>query len=198
MKWRPFESLVLLIQLFWFWDSCCLPFQTLSIVWSYWCIKYWKLKLTIDDNGCIEIHWFFWLWNKKKNIQATVVYCHWSHHSGLSGCEKKRNPAGKEVGPIHGSSHECNCKKILQISYEALEWWQFFGDVRSMTIMIVISLISFPWPLTVRPGSPPFYLGPWIYCWPLFYRPVFIETRIFLDASKNVKSIKLVTDYLRL
>ena len=97
-----------------------------------------------------------------KNIQTTAVYCHWSHHSGLSGCEEKRNPAGKEIHPnlavymyVYVCLYELNYRNIPFKSLKChLESWQFCGHVRNMTIMIVISLISFRWPLTVRPGSP--------------------------------------------
>ena len=52
--------------------------------------------------------------------------------------------------------------------------------------MIIIEAF-FPWPLTVRPRTPRFYLWHWIYCKPLFYRTVFIETKISSDAPKTVK-----------
>ena len=62
------------------------------------------------------------------------------------------------------------------------------SSVRNTAIIIsIISVISFPLTSDSLTRNAPFYLRHWIYCKPLFYRTVFIETKISSDAPKNVK-----------
>ena len=106
--------------------------------------------------------------------------------------EEKKIPAGKEIHQklavyLHNYRNRL-WKNLSQNFYKTLGMKKGNSSVRTTSIIIsIISVISFPLTSDSLTRNAPFYLWHWIYCKPLFYRTVFIETKISSDAPKNVK-----------